>query len=111
MPLIGIDPDGASLRLQTAGHGLLLVAPSAAPLGALDQDVTPLGERGRPTRRHHCRRVVLLDDQRPDGGPRLKLLPLDDGELQTESIWEYLRKNYLSLSVLDDYDAIVNACC
>ena len=29
----------------------------------------------------------------------------------TENIWEYLRKNYLALRVLDDYDAIVDACC
>lgn len=29
----------------------------------------------------------------------------------TENVWEYLRKNYLALRVLDDYDAIVAACC
>ena len=29
----------------------------------------------------------------------------------TENIWEYLRKNNLALRVLDDYDAIVDACC
>ncbi len=29
----------------------------------------------------------------------------------TENIWEYLRKNYLALRVLDDYDAILDACC
>ncbi len=29
----------------------------------------------------------------------------------TENIWEYLRKNNLALRVLDDYDAIVEACC
>ncbi len=28
----------------------------------------------------------------------------------TENIWEYLRKNNLVLRVLDDYDAIVEAC-
>ncbi len=27
----------------------------------------------------------------------------------TENIWEYPRKNYLALRVLDDYDAIVDA--
>ena len=29
----------------------------------------------------------------------------------TENIWEYLRKSYLALRVLEDYDAIVDACC
>ncbi len=29
----------------------------------------------------------------------------------TENVWEYLRKNNLALRVLDDYDAIVDACC
>ncbi len=29
----------------------------------------------------------------------------------TENVWEYLRKNNLALRVLDDYDAIVEACC
>ncbi len=28
-----------------------------------------------------------------------------------ENVWEYLRKNKLALRVLDDYDAIVEACC
>ena len=28
-----------------------------------------------------------------------------------ESVWQYLRQNYLALRVLDDYDAIVEACC
>ncbi len=29
----------------------------------------------------------------------------------TENVWQYLRQNYLALRVLDDYDAIVEACC
>jgi hypothetical protein len=28
-----------------------------------------------------------------------------------ENVWEYLRSNWLAISVFDDYDAIVEACC
>jgi transposase len=28
-----------------------------------------------------------------------------------ENVWEYLRGNYLSISVWDTYDQIVDACC
>ena len=28
-----------------------------------------------------------------------------------ENIWQYLRQNYLSARVFDDYDAILDACC
>ena len=39
-------------------------------------------------------------------------LPPSAPELNpTENIWEYLDKTHLALGVLDDYDAIVGACC
>jgi ABC-type nitrate/sulfonate/bicarbonate transport system substrate-binding protein len=28
-----------------------------------------------------------------------------------ENVWQYLRANWLAISVFDDYDAIVDACC
>ena len=28
-----------------------------------------------------------------------------------ENVWQYLRSNWLAISVFDDYDAIVEACC
>ena len=28
-----------------------------------------------------------------------------------ENVWQYLRANWLAISVLDSYDAIVDACC
>ena len=28
-----------------------------------------------------------------------------------ENVWRYLRANWLAISVFDDYDAIVHACC
>jgi hypothetical protein len=28
-----------------------------------------------------------------------------------ENVWQYLRQNFLSLRILDDYNAIVDACC
>ncbi len=46
--------------------------------------------------------------------PNITLIPLPPyaPELNpTENVWEYLRKNNLALRVLDDYDAIVEACC
>lgn len=39
-------------------------------------------------------------------------LPAYSPELNpVERIWLYLRERYLSLRLLDDYDAIVEACC
>ncbi len=31
--------------------------------------------------------------------------------MKTETIWKYLRKNYLALRVLDDHGAIIDTCC
>ena len=42
----------------------------------------------------------------------LLLLPPYSPELNPiENVWLYLRQNYLSNRVFDDYDAIVEACC
>ena len=42
----------------------------------------------------------------------LVLLPSDSPELNpVENVWQYRRANWLAISVFDDYDAIVDACC
>jgi len=33
------------------------------------------------------------------------------GPRAVENVWEYLRQNKLALRLLDDYEAIVDACC
>jgi transposase len=39
-------------------------------------------------------------------------LPSYSPELNpVENVWQYLRQNYLSIRVFDDYDAILDACC
>lgn len=40
------------------------------------------------------------------------ILPARSPELNpVENIWQFLRDNYLSITVFEDYDAIVEACC
>lgn len=42
----------------------------------------------------------------------LFLLPPYAPELNpVENVWQFLRSNWLAISVFDDYDAIVDACC
>ena len=42
----------------------------------------------------------------------LVVLPPYSPELNpVENVWQYLRANWLAISVFDDYDAIVEACC
>lgn len=42
----------------------------------------------------------------------LLLLPPYSPELNpVENVWQYLRANWLTISVFDDYDAIAEACC
>jgi len=50
---------------------------------------------------------------RTDGAPATSLLlPSKSPELNpVENIWQYLRSNYLSNRVFEDYDAIVDAAC
>ena len=47
----------------------------------------------------------------PDNITPIRLPPYAPELNPTENIWEYMRKNYLALRVVDDYDAIVEACC
>ena len=64
--------------------------------------------------------VLVLDGAGWHGGGRLVvpanislvLLPPYSPELNpVENVWQYLRANWLAISVFDDYDAIVDACC
>ena len=41
----------------------------------------------------------------------LKLPPAAPELNPVENVWQYLRSNWLAISVFDDYDAIVEACC
>lgn len=47
----------------------------------------------------------------PDNLSLLHLPPYSPELNPTENIWQYLRQNYLSNRVFDNYDAIVDACC
>ena len=64
--------------------------------------------------------VLVLDGAGWHGGHALVvpdnislvLLPPYSPELNpVENVWQYLRANWLAISVFDDYDAIVDACC
>ena len=66
----------------------------------------------------HC--ALVIDRAGWHISPKLKLppnitliqLPPYAPELNPiENIWEYLRANYLSFRILDDYDEIVDTCC
>lgn len=47
----------------------------------------------------------------PDNITLLRLPPYSPELNPVENIWQYLRQNFLSNRVFDDYDAIVAACC
>lgn len=64
--------------------------------------------------------VLLLDGAGWHGGRGLVVpdnislitLPPYSPELNpVENVWQYLRANWLAISVFDDYEAIVDACC
>jgi transposase len=64
--------------------------------------------------------VLVLDGAGWHGGHDLVvpenisliLLPPYSPELNpVENVWQYLRANWLAISVFDDYDTIVDACC
>lgn len=64
--------------------------------------------------------VLVLDGAGWHGGHALVVpdnislvvLPPYSPELNpVENVWQYLRANWLAISVFDTYDAIVNACC
>ena len=41
----------------------------------------------------------------------LRLPPAAPELNPVENVWQFLRANWLAISVFDDYDAIVDACC
>lgn len=47
----------------------------------------------------------------PDNITLLPLPPYSPELNPIENVWQYLRQNFLSNRVFDDYDAIVAACC
>jgi hypothetical protein len=47
----------------------------------------------------------------PDNVSLLVLPPYSPELNPVENVWQYLRANWLAISVFDDYDAIVDACC
>lgn len=47
----------------------------------------------------------------PDNISLLHLPPYSPELNPTENIWQYLRQNYLSNRIYENYDAIVDACC
>ena len=47
----------------------------------------------------------------PDNLSLLTLPPYSPELNPVENIWQYLRANWFAISVLDSYDAIVDACC
>jgi transposase len=64
--------------------------------------------------------VLILDGAGWHGGHdlvvpeniSLLMLPPYSPELNpVENVWQYLRANWLAISVFDDYGAIVDACC
>ncbi len=47
----------------------------------------------------------------PDNVSLLTLPPYSPELNPVENVWQYLRDNWLAISVFDDYDTIVGACC
>ena len=47
----------------------------------------------------------------PDNLSLLTLPPYNPELNLVENVWQYLRANWLAISVFDNYDAIVDACC
>ena len=55
---------------------------------------------------HGAKALVL-----PDNLSLLTLPPYSPELNPVENVWQYLRANWLAISVFDSYDAIVGACC
>ena len=47
----------------------------------------------------------------PDNTSLVVLPPYSPELNPVENVWQYLRANWLAISVFDDYDGIVDACC
>ena len=72
------------------------------------------GERAPGTRQIGYQWAYIFSAVRPDTGDdvTLALLPPYSPELNpVERVWLYLRERFLSLRVLDDTEAIIDACC
>jgi hypothetical protein len=104
---------GAVCPERAVGAGLVLPYANLEAMGLhlaeISREVTP-----------GAHAVVVLDGAGWHGTPALRtpgnltLLPLPrySPELNpVESVWEYLRQNYLGLRVWPDYAAIVETCC
>ena len=78
---------------------LALLPPYRAGL-ALPTRTLPIAPRPRRHRGHHRRLLPSMD--RPHRSPELN---------PVERVWLYLRERFLSLRVLDDTEAIIDACC
>jgi hypothetical protein len=104
---------GAVCPERAVGAGLVLPYANIEAMGLhlaeISREVTP-----------GAHAVVVLDGAGWHGTPALRtpgnltLLPLPrhSPELNpVESVWEYLRQNYLGLRVWPDYAAIVETCC
>ncbi len=83
---------------------------------AMQAHLDEIGRRVRPD----AHAVLVLDGagwhasaalQVPDNITLLPLPPHSPELNPVENVWEYLRQNWLSLQVWDDYPAIVEACC
>ena len=55
----------------------------------------------------HDRRAIRV----PDNISLITLPPYPPELNPVERVWLYLRETYLSLRLLDDYDAVLEACC
>lgn len=47
----------------------------------------------------------------PDNVSLVPLPPYSPELNSVENVWQYLRANWLAISVFDDYHAVVDACC
>src|SRR5436305_15341588 len=88
----------------------------AVSVEAMDEHLAVIGQRGSVG----AIAVLVLDSAGWHTSPRLKLpdnivllpLPSYAPELNpVETIWEFLRGNWLSFGVWPNYEAIVDACC
>lgn len=87
-----------------------------ADTGAMNDHLAEIARSVAPS----AHAVLVLDGAGWHGGHALVVpdnvslvvLPPYSPELNpVENVWQYLRANWLAISVFDDYDAIVDACC
>jgi transposase len=86
------DADAMTLHLQAISHA---VTPGAHAVVVADGAG------------YHHRAAITI----PDNITLLTLPPYSPELNPIENVWQFLRQNFLSHRILDDYDAIVTACC